>query len=267
MRSSAALVVVAVIGLSGCNSLLGITDPVAGTPPVDGAPDADMPEDDGGTNQKPTVSITAPLDNATVKDTVTVSAIASDPDGSVVSVKFEMPDGTSVTDATAPFSSTWDSASVSDGPNHRFKATATDNQGATAGATATVTVRNIVCIDNTFAAADVPLSIPDNTATGVTSNLAVAGNGKVGTLSLSLQITHPFKGDLVVTLAAPGGATFVVADKVGGAADNIIIIDQVITTFDGMPAAGTWKMLVQDLATGDVGTLDSWSLKIVGDCT
>jgi hypothetical protein len=264
VRTCAALVVLAV---SGCNSLLGITDPVAGTPPVDGAPDADMPDDDAGANEKPTVSITAPLDNATVKDTVTVSAIASDPDGSVVSVKFEMPDGSSVTDATSPFSTTWNSSSVPDGPNHRFKATATDNKGATAGATATVTVRNIVCIDETFNAAGLPLSIPDNTATGINSNLAVAGNGKVGTLSLSLQITHPFKGDLVVTLVAPGGGTVLVANREGGAADNIIIVDRAITMFDGMPAAGTWQLQVQDLASGDLGTLDSWSLKIVGDCT
>src|SRR5262249_25833857 len=30
---------------------------------------------------------------------------------------------------------------------------------------------------------------------------------------------------------------------------------------------GIWKLKVQDLATGDVGTLDSWSLTITGDCT
>jgi hypothetical protein len=45
-----------------------------------------------------------------------------------------------------------------------------------------------------------PKSIPDNNATGITSSIPVVGNGTVALLSLSLNITHTFIGDLVVTL-------------------------------------------------------------------
>jgi subtilisin-like proprotein convertase family protein len=46
-----------------------------------------------------------------------------------------------------------------------------------------------------------------------------------------------------------------------------VINNQAITAFAGQVAAGTWKLKVQDLASIDVGTLNSWSLNIVGNCT
>jgi subtilisin-like proprotein convertase family protein len=122
------------------------------------------------------------------------------------------------------------------------------------------------CINGTFTSTDVPKAIPDNNATGITSNNVVSGTGNVGTLSLSLNITHTFRGDLVVTLISPGGTQFIVSNRAGGSTDNIIITNQVITAFTGQVAAGTWKLKVQDLAAVDVGTLNSWSLNIVGNC-
>jgi subtilisin-like proprotein convertase family protein len=113
----------------------------------------------------------------------------------------------------------------------------------------------------------VPKSIPDNNATGVTSNLPVSGNGNVASLALSLNITHTFRGDLVVTLIAPSGTQFIVSNRAGGSADNLIIANQAITVFNGQPAAGTWRLKIQDLAAQDIGTLNSWSLLINGNCT
>ncbi|HET7505587.1 MAG TPA: proprotein convertase P-domain-containing protein, partial [Kofleriaceae bacterium] len=122
------------------------------------------------------------------------------------------------------------------------------------------------CVNGTFNSIDVPKSIPDNNATGITSNLSVTGNGTVGSLSLSLNITHTFIGDLVVTLIAPDGTSFIVSNRAGGSTDNIVITNQAITAFNGHTAAGTWQLKVQDLAAADVGTLNSWSLTIAGSC-
>lgn len=245
-----------VVALSGCNSLLGVTDPTGA--PVDGSN-----RDGDGTNQKPTVSITAPANSAIVANTIDVVATAADPDGTIASVKFELPDGSSVVDSSEPYSTSWNTTAVANG-GYQIKAIATDNAGANETATANVAVQN--CINAMFAAADLPLAIPDNNPTGVTSNLAVVGNGNIGTLSLSLTITHTFRGDLVVTLISPNG-NVVVSNREGGATANIIITDQVITTLNGTPAAGAWKLQVQDLSNTDTGTIDSWSLKIVGSCT
>jgi subtilisin-like proprotein convertase family protein len=219
-------------------------------------------------NVAPTVSITAPATGATVSGTVTVTATAADSDGTVTGVKFDFPDGTSVTDTTAPYSATWNSATVPDGASYAIRATATDNASATTTATVGVNVANggASCINGTFTATGLPQPIPDNSTVGVTSTLSVMGTGKVGALYLSLNIAHPYRGDLVVTLTSPGGTSFVVSNRAGGSADDIVLTDQPITTFNNQTAAGTWKLVVQDLATVDTGTLNSWSLKIVGNC-
>jgi vibriolysin len=221
-------------------------------------------------NMAPTVSLTAPADGSTVSGTIAVSATAADVDGVVARVKFTFPDGSTITDTSAPFATTWNSGAVANGPGKVITAVATDDQGATATSTVTVTVSNDgtgTCVGGTVQAAGLPVSIPDNNTAGVTSTLPILGMGNIATLSLSLNISHTFRGDLVVTLISPTGASFVVSNRAGGSADNLIITDQVIPTFNGTPGAGTWSLKVQDLAAADVGTINSWSLTLTGDCT
>jgi Galactose oxidase-like, Early set domain/Bacterial Ig domain len=80
-------------------------------------------------NAAPMVSITAPVDAAifTWKPSITISASASDPDGTVTKVEFR--DGTTLlgTDTSAPYSYTW--KNVPSG-THSLTARATDNAGA-----------------------------------------------------------------------------------------------------------------------------------------
>jgi subtilisin-like proprotein convertase family protein len=204
-----------------------------------------------------------------VSGNVAVTANAADADGTVASVRFDLPDGTSVNDTVAPFATTFDSTRVLDGGGHVIRATATDNQGATATATVTVTVANGGggCIDGTFNSTDVPKNIPDNNTTGVTSVLPITGNGVVATLALSLNLTHTFRGDLIVTLFSPGGTPFVISNRAGGSADNIILNNLSIAAFNGQAIAGTWRLVASDRASIDVGRINSWSLRIVGNCT
>jgi Domain of unknown function (DUF1929)/Bacterial Ig domain len=82
-----------------------------------------------GGNTPPTVSITSPTDGAILpwKPTITVTATASDPGGSVTRVEFR--DGTTLLgqDTTAPYSFTWRNVPVG---NHVLTARAVDNAGA-----------------------------------------------------------------------------------------------------------------------------------------
>jgi subtilisin-like proprotein convertase family protein len=220
----------------------------------------------GGGNLPPTASITSPANGATVSGTISITANAADSDGTVASVAFALPDGTTVTDTTAPYSASFDTTRVANGAR-TIGVTATDNNGATGTSSISVNVNNggtPGCIDGTFASTDVPKNIADNST--VNSVLSVAGNGTVGTLALSLNITHTFRGDLVVTLIGPDGTSFVVSNRAGGSADNLVISNQAITNFAGKVAAGTWTLRVQDAATADVGVINSWSLRIVGNC-
>lgn len=81
-------------------------------------------------NSPPTAAITSPANGATFpwKPTITITASASDPDGSVTTVTFR--DGTKVLgqDSSAPYSFAW--KNVPSG-SHSVNAVATDNAGAT----------------------------------------------------------------------------------------------------------------------------------------
>lgn len=90
---------------------------------------------------------------------------------------------------------------------------------------------------------------------------SVTNSGTVVSLSLSLNISHTFIGDLVVTLISPAGASFIVSNRAGGSTDNIVFNNLELTAFNGQAAAGTWRLRGQDLARVDVDTLNSWSIK------
>jgi hypothetical protein len=91
-------------------------------------------------NQPPTVALTQPPNGAVFpfKPTITITATATDPDGTVTRVQFL--DGTAVLgeDTTAPYSYTW--KNVQSG-SHTLRARATDNAGAvTTSAPVSITV-------------------------------------------------------------------------------------------------------------------------------
>ena len=92
-------------------------------------------------NQPPSASITSPAEGAVFpwKPTITITAAASDPDGSVTAVEFR--DGTSVLgrDTSAPYSYTWRNAPPG---KHILSVRATDNRGAvTTSAPVNITVQ------------------------------------------------------------------------------------------------------------------------------
>ena len=104
------------------------------------------------------------------------------------------------------------------------------------------------------------VSIPDNNATGVTSNIAVSGrtgNGQAST-PVAVNITHPYIGDLIVDLIAPDGSVYNISNRSGGSADNII--KTVNINLSGEALNGTWKLRAADRAAADVGYINSWSI-------
>jgi hypothetical protein len=97
----------------------------------------------GSTNEPPSVTITSPEDGATVSETIEVTADASDQDGSVAQVEFFVDDSSIGVDEDGSdgWSVSWDTTTVSDG-DHTLTAEATDDGGATATDSISVTVDN-----------------------------------------------------------------------------------------------------------------------------
>ncbi len=101
-------------------------------------------------------------------------------------------------------------------------------------------------------------SIPDNNSTGISSSITVPRTGASNTVSVDVNLTHTYIGDLVVSLIAPNGKVFSLHNRAGGSADNII---KTFTVNVGTIASnGTWKLRVVDSARVDQGTLNSWKL-------
>ncbi|MBK7585849.1 MAG: proprotein convertase P-domain-containing protein [Myxococcales bacterium] len=104
-------------------------------------------------------------------------------------------------------------------------------------------------------------TIPDNDATGVKSDIVVAEGGSISAVSVTVDITHPYRGDLIVKLVRQGGGEVLLSDRAGGSADDLKKTFAV-TAFDGQDSAGTWSLVVLDKAKSDVGKLNSWKLSI-----
>jgi len=117
-----------------------------------------------------------------------------------------------------------------------------------------------------FASASPALAIPDANAAGVRSSINLATHGAVTALTVSVDITHTYRGDLRVSLIAPDGRAAVLHDRAGGGVDDLrtaYTSDAVasLAALLGQPAAGAWTLAVVDLARADTGRVNSWSIE------
>jgi len=110
-------------------------------------------------------------------------------------------------------------------------------------------------------------SIPDNDLNGLESTARIVESLTVEFVDVVFDAPdHPRIGDLVVTLTSPSGTKSFLAER----------HNQVFGTFRyaswrfgtlrhlGEAATGSWRLSVQDLRTGEIGTWKSWRLVIHG---
>lgn len=107
----------------------------------------------------------------------------------------------------------------------------------------------------------VRVAIPDNNKQGIVSSLAVTSKPQGRKVFVNLNITHPYIGDLVVTLTAANGKVVTLHSRAGGSADNIVKSYEVTSSLGQVDSVGNYKLAVQDLASRDVGNLVSWSVE------
>lgn len=121
----------------------------------------------GGTNQSPTVSLTAPANNATFTAgaTITISANAADSDGTVAQVQFFRGTTSLGVDTSSPYSVSWSNVAAG---SYAIKAVATDNAGATGtSALANITVNPVTSPDTTAPSVPAGLAAPSVTSSSV----------------------------------------------------------------------------------------------------
>ena len=137
------------------------------------------------------------------------------------------------------------------------------------------------------------VAIPDDDAMGVMDTITLTEVGTLQDVDFSVQISHPWVGDLVVALEHLG-TTVTAVDRPGrvsggfgcGEDNTDVTLDDEATTavedqcdpnpalngnqspnnslmaFDGESMTGAWTITVSDLVDTEVGTLDSWCLHL-----
>ena len=106
------------------------------------------------------------------------------------------------------------------------------------------------------------INIPDNNATGISSTINVANfSGTLASLNIKVNITHTYRGDLVVTVTSPQGTLYTLHNKTGSGTDNLNL-DVNLTNFNAENPAGNWILRVYDRGSSDTGKLDNWSIKL-----
>ena len=198
----------------------------------------------GGGNVAPVANFSASASGLTANFTDS----STDSDGSIASRSWNFGDGTTST-VTNP-SKTYSAAGT-----YTVSLTVTDNGGLTNTKTQSVTVGSsgVQTYSN-----GTDVAIGDNAT--VQSNIVVAGrtgNAPSGT-PVAVDIVHTYIADLKVDLLAPDGSVYVLHNRSGGSADNIVTTYTVNLSTE--PLNGTWKLRVNDNATADVGYINSWSI-------
>ncbi|MEU6177164.1 S8 family peptidase [Streptomyces coeruleorubidus] len=103
------------------------------------------------------------------------------------------------------------------------------------------------------------VAIPDNGA-AIESPISVTGRSgnAPSALQVGVDITHTYRGDLVIDLVAPDGSAYRLKSAASDSADNVNTTYTVNAS--GESANGTWKLRVQDTAAQDTGRLNGWKL-------
>jgi subtilisin-like proprotein convertase family protein len=100
--------------------------------------------------------------------------------------------------------------------------------------------------------------------------LEVSDNTPVEAISVGVDLSHSYIGDLIIRLEPPattGVAPVTLHDRAGGSGNAIkAVYDKAsvaaLGAFAGKPCNGTWTLRLRDAAAQDSGTLRSFSLRL-----
>ncbi|MFD0724958.1 proprotein convertase P-domain-containing protein [Lysobacter brunescens] len=94
----------------------------------------------------------------------------------------------------------------------------------------------------------------------ITSDIPVTGRSgnAPSNATLSVNISHTYRGDVVIDLIAPDGTVYPVKASSNDSADNVMQSYQL--NLSSEPLNGTWRLRVSDVYQEDAGRLNSWSI-------
>jgi hypothetical protein len=99
-------------------------------------------------------------------------------------------------------------------------------------------------------------SIPDNTPAGVDIQIPVEGVTNAKGLAVAVDISHTYRGDLVLKLSRNGTLVKTLHQNTGGSADNLVETYTLTAAEIGSDVNGTWTLNVADTERIDTGTVN-----------
>ncbi|MFT4925992.1 MAG: endonuclease I/subtilisin-like proprotein convertase family protein [Phenylobacterium sp.] len=197
-------------------------------------------------NQAPVAAFSQ---NCTALSCTFDASSSADSDGSIVSYDWNFGDSATAT---------------GNNPSHTFAAdggytvvlTVTDNEGATANSSVMVNVAD-VSTGGSFFENTTTIAIPDRDT--ITSDIVSDRTGAAGTVDITVDISHTYRGDISLVLQAPDGSQYVL--KVKDRSDSAENLNATYTGAISGDAAGTWTLFVSDNIKKDVGQLNGWSVQ------
>ncbi|MBD2495351.1 S8 family serine peptidase [Nostoc sp. FACHB-280] len=118
-----------------------------------------------------------------------------------------------------------------------------------------------------YSSGNLGLTIPDNNEDGITHTLNVAAGLEIDWVEVDLNLTHPYRGDLIVDLISPSGIASTLVYRPGNQEDDgdNIVFRLSSSQHWGESSAGEWTLRIRDLGPTDIGILNSWNLRLYGD--
>ncbi len=144
-------------------------------------------------------------------------------------------------------------------------------------------------ICTTYDASDIPKQIPDNNSGGIISVINVPDDFIVTDVNVIMDVSHTWLWDMQIYLEAPNGTEVLIYDRSCGSSStqrqNITATfddaaatavcnaaipavtgltkpDNQLLSLNGISSLGDWKIKVVDNASGDLGTLNNWSINL-----
>lgn len=146
--------------------------------------------------------------------------------------------------------------------NHKYGAGLLD---ATAAVTKAQSWSNLGSQNQVQVSQSINQNIPDNSNTGVTQKFDFSSqtNLRVEHVQVSVNITHPHRGQLQITVTSPSGTKSVLAEPHG---DNGANFNWSFTTVHnwGENSQGMWSVTVKDLVAGSTGTWNNATITLYG---
>jgi hypothetical protein len=104
------------------------------------------------------------------------------------------------------------------------------------------------------------VAIPDQGSASSIINVSGRSGNAPSTSKVSVNITHPRRGDLAISLVAPDGSSYLLKNSSkSDSAANVVATYTVNLSSEALN--GGWKLQVQDKFKKNVGTLNNWSIE------